>query len=957
MALLPKFDGVAPRRPSLPVDEDTGAARAANARADALHSVARSAGQLTDRLLGMAARARRREAVQDASAAAIAVTMPGVEFAFSGPQLPAGPAAKSPAGGARAASEIQASSDLPLSFLKAIDHSEGAGDYDTLFGHAQRAGGRFAGTRVSQMTVGQAIAFADPNGAYAQSVKSQIGRVATPMGRHQIVGTTLRRTAAHMRIDPDQPFDAGTQNRMAAHLARQRLAGASTMSGKIAALRSEWEGLRSVPRAQMEQIVRDFESGTGSAVSSGPRWETTPVGSVSVELTGAAGPAPHAAAGTIYGDAYNDAAASIYTNRLEAGMRAQMDALALEYEADPQGLADALEALRGGYLDDQPAEIAASLTLSFEREKQGLVVAAGRQQFNQVEAEHLASFDEIYQGRLNSAARLAASAGDGDEATRSRTEAALLAELEGIERTIDGAPLSPLEKGRRKREVRSNVFSARVLSGFEALDDPADRAEYVHAFQTAWKSGEGEAGEIDAADYERINGELLRRAKADETERNRRAAQIDKSIEAQIGFLKKGYPVTPAVRDEIAASVAATNDPALVDRLTFLDRLSSWQRAHVAERPEVIDMQLDLLNRRIAAEGANDKALVTQTVMEELRDNMIKGLAADPLDWADRAGVADIAPVDFTDEATASASLAQRAADARAVADHYGIRPRFFTVPEVDALKKAMEETPTELPRLAASISAGLGADAPRAFAEISKDAPVLAQIGGLVHATGDQRLAVEAAEGLQMRRLDSYKSALPPAGKLQSAAIETLAGSLGGNVGAMAQVVETAAAVFERRAARRGIATDDFSEAGSPARELFIQTINETLGARTIGDVVYGGLTEVNGFATIAPPDLQADQLDGMLNSISDDDLLFQQAIGTANGLPIRLTQIRSGRLVRVADGRYRIATGSIEDGDPRFVPTLDGGIFELDVRMLARTQLQRGLDDWTGMPIGRVE
>jgi hypothetical protein len=41
------------------------------------------------------------------------------------------------------------------------------------------------------MTVDQALEFANPSGEYGQWVKGQVGRVATPMGAYQVVGTTL----------------------------------------------------------------------------------------------------------------------------------------------------------------------------------------------------------------------------------------------------------------------------------------------------------------------------------------------------------------------------------------------------------------------------------------------------------------------------------------------------------------------------------------------------------------------------------------------------------------------------------------------------------------------------------------------------------------------------------------------------------------------------------------------
>ncbi|MDB6179009.1 hypothetical protein PAF17_16070 [Paracoccus sp. Z330] len=140
-----------------------------------------------------------------------------------------------------------------------LDQHEGAGGYDTLYGHAQK-NGPFSGTKVSNMTVGEAIDFSRPDGAYAQHVKGQVGRIATPMGRGQIVGTTLRRTAEQMGIDPSTPFNAATQDAMINHLAANRLRSARTMDGKIRGLRAEWEGFKHVPDAQLASAITNFEN-------------------------------------------------------------------------------------------------------------------------------------------------------------------------------------------------------------------------------------------------------------------------------------------------------------------------------------------------------------------------------------------------------------------------------------------------------------------------------------------------------------------------------------------------------------------------------------------------------------------------------------------------------------------------------------------------------------------------
>ncbi|WP_260693365.1 hypothetical protein [Rhizobium bangladeshense] len=156
------------------------------------------------------------------------------------------------------------SSELPSSFLAAVDRTEGAGDYDTLFGHAQKDG-PFAGTSVSSMPIRDVIAFTDPSGPYAQYVKGKVGHVATPVGKYQTVGTTIRGAVEALGLDPNAPYDRATQDRVASYLARQRIASADTLPGKIQALRAEWQGFKNVPDAEMAQIVADLESGAVSS--------------------------------------------------------------------------------------------------------------------------------------------------------------------------------------------------------------------------------------------------------------------------------------------------------------------------------------------------------------------------------------------------------------------------------------------------------------------------------------------------------------------------------------------------------------------------------------------------------------------------------------------------------------------------------------------------------------------
>lgn len=149
-------------------------------------------------------------------------------------------------------------------FAKLLFDKEGAGNYDTLFGHSQREGGQFAGVKVSQMPISEVIKFSDPKGAYGNWVKSELGRlgqearIATPMGAGQIVGSTLRSAVNELGLSGDTLFDANTQNMIIDHLAKKRVMSSNTMAGRRAGLRAEWEGFKSVPDATLDAAIMEI---------------------------------------------------------------------------------------------------------------------------------------------------------------------------------------------------------------------------------------------------------------------------------------------------------------------------------------------------------------------------------------------------------------------------------------------------------------------------------------------------------------------------------------------------------------------------------------------------------------------------------------------------------------------------------------------------------------------------
>jgi hypothetical protein len=147
-----------------------------------------------------------------------------------------------------------------------LDKFEGGGDYNALLGFANRAGGPFAGTNVSEMTIGQLKDFADSD--YADYSRKQLGYKATPMGRFQFVGSTLASVAERMGLPDDTVFTPEVQNDMFIFHAKEVMAGKSE-AGKRAALKSTWEGLRKASDAELNQMIAEIEGGTATFNISG----------------------------------------------------------------------------------------------------------------------------------------------------------------------------------------------------------------------------------------------------------------------------------------------------------------------------------------------------------------------------------------------------------------------------------------------------------------------------------------------------------------------------------------------------------------------------------------------------------------------------------------------------------------------------------------------------------------
>ena len=116
---------------------------------------------------------------------------------------------------------------------KKIFATESGGDYNALFNYSNKPGKLFSDTSLTDMSVNDALAFSDPSGPYANYVKTQVGRVATPMGAYQIVGTTLGDAKKALGLTGEEKMTPKLQDRLGQWVAKTQGPGA-------------WEGIKNL---------------------------------------------------------------------------------------------------------------------------------------------------------------------------------------------------------------------------------------------------------------------------------------------------------------------------------------------------------------------------------------------------------------------------------------------------------------------------------------------------------------------------------------------------------------------------------------------------------------------------------------------------------------------------------------------------------------------------------------
>ena len=649
--------------------------------------------------------------------------------------------------------------------------------------------------------------------------------------------------------------------------------------------------------------------------------------------------------GTIRGEAYDNAALSAWGWRMQEGVSNDLYAAQQQHEEDPAGYAAAAQEIQKKYLAELPADpkVREMFDKSFANQNQAYVRNINAKYETKLRGEQLASFSSGYSSRLVDLERQAQVLGANPEG-----DAIIAEQTTSFQRSIDGAVaqgiLTPAQAEKYKIDVATTSARGRIQGVYDALPTPEQKEAFATDLLNDWKE---QKGPLAALPYDTVKG-ISNTLFNDAREQINRRTATNKAEKVRIDAL---------IEDDVA-SIAATGkgldpttsglDPAKVGEIVGPEGMQKWQlgqdranRIYAAtngmevQSTSDLNQRLTLMKPQAGKPGYADELEIYEAARKRAQD-VLKERQTDPLGQAARGGAIDIQPIDANSAEELSRTLTLRKTQRDQVAGLYQQQVPVFRPGEKEALSAAILRKPEMLPAFAISIQQAFGNEAPRVLSEISEDGPIIAHAAGLSLASGDTSIANDVADTLANKREKVYTAKMPAQGEMSNFANGEIAGAMYADPRTQSALVQTASILFEQMANQHGFDATDLKTEGSIARAAFARAIDRAAGARTIGDKTFGGLGEVNGAKIIVPTDMEKDRPARLLAGLTAAQLEKLPPIDSSNEFKIPIDKIRQAKLVSVGDGLYRVALNDPLSDDPKYLRAAGGTFWTLNIRQL---------------------
>lgn len=681
---------------------------------------------------------------------------------------------------------------------------------------------------------------------------------------------------------------------------------------------------------------------------------------------------------TIYGQAYDDAGLQIAETRLRSEINNTFEEAYRKHGSNPTALKGVLDASQKGFLEQMQPELKArlgsELAISMRGGAQTLMRRAAREQDQRVRAEQKAALQTAIADQLKVVHQRGYAAGldmyaDGVSAHEHSVLARILSRP-----GVDGQPLvSPAEREKILRQAKEDVIVSRMLGAFDREPSLDAKQKMLNDLEGQFAGSHGLGGMLQRDRFLSLQQKLETSLRQDRTEARTAFAALNKELNAVVARAERG--VMPTDDDLRRLRGAAARDPQLAAGLEFATRQIEFARDMRSLPPGELDQWIQLEERRQRAKGATaleDKRLTFAT---GLAGNMKQALDADPLGWAERVGwVRQVVPIDASTPEKLASSMTARIAQGDEVARISGRPARYLQSADAERITQAMSKGGAPMLQAAKLLAMAAGDRAQDVFTEVAQkgDAPTLAYFGRLVAGTDITKFAMDAADGIALRKAQGVKRVvkMPTADEENRMARDLHGGALDGNVPSVRAAIDLANAAYEVRAARRGH-SDSFNA------DLWKQAYREALGERRNGTLSFGGLgysqpsrisDSLSVGPVIVPSNVRADGFKDLIDTIRIEDLgEARPYIRVAREItiddikaggvikpryemkPAPITELRRATLRNVDAGRYQVITRK-DDAGVELLVDKNGRPYELDLNALAPVLRKRRPDLYDG-------
>lgn len=633
---------------------------------------------------------------------------------------------------------------------------------------------------------------------------------------------------------------------------------------------------------------------------------------------------------TIYSRAHDAAGIQTFKSQMAVDLAAQMEKAYDDNQGNPEGLKAALEGVKAGWQEtvDKPVlapHIKPEFEAQFARSALGFMRSATREFNERQRAELAGALEAEREMRSRTAEQQAFRLGLDETADQ-----VLAGELTDMRQRLavvghDGKPIvSPEAQTKVLRSAETGIARARILGAYSRLDSLPAKAKFIADLEEKYQAGGDRVLDLfDPEQFQAVIGTLTSQARQQELG----AAQATRELKRQLKDFADGAKSGIALRDDelagLKARVAASGDAEVI--ATFdqaIDTLGVVRELNTM-RPAAIEGWVDRESERLLKEGASLEVRDASRldIARGYLKNAHSELANDMLGFAAKAGTANVDPIDLTDPA----SMARRDETAMHAAEFYGRHPQRFRPEEKEALAAVSRKGGDEMIAVAAALTAGFKENAPAALAEISKEAPALAMIGGLWTAIGGNappQAAIDASKGIALRAHAEYRE-LATTEQMLAETAAVVGGSYANLATDRSALINTAKAIYEAKAYAAGTRTFDPS--------LWQQSVRSALGEREVDGAKFGGVVRQrywfadDGPEIVLPPAVRQDKWREVVEMITPGDLDragIPRPVGV-DGKPINMARIQAGLLVQTGNGRYAVALGKANvKGAEDYVP-----------------------------------